>query len=106
LPGKTDRIIKQSRLVANWSSIELEASVLRWGASQLNSEENTMPPLLPVLAILSAIGGILCILLSTVSGVSHFGDLLLNVAEGLFVLGAILFTVYIVSGIVRDARAM
>jgi hypothetical protein len=55
---------------------------------------------------LSAIGGILCILLSTVSGVSHFGDLLLDVAEGLFVLGAILFTVYVVSGIVRDARAM
>jgi hypothetical protein len=65
-----------------------------------------MPLLLPVLAILSAIGGILCILLSTVSGVSHFGELLLNVAEGLFVLGAILFTVYVASGIVRDARAM
>ena len=65
-----------------------------------------MPPLLPVLAILSAIGGVLCILLSTISGVSHFGDLLLNVAEGLFVLGATLFTVYIALGIVRDARAM
>jgi len=65
-----------------------------------------MPPLLPVLAILSAIGGVLCVLLSTVSGVSHFGDLLLNVAEGLFVLGATLFTVYIALGIVRDARAM
>ena len=65
-----------------------------------------MPPLLPLLAILSAIGGILCILLSTVWGVSHFGDLLLDVAEGLFMLGAILFTVYVVSGIVRDARAM
>ena len=65
-----------------------------------------MPLLLPVLAILSAIGGILSILLSTVSGVSQFGDLLLDVAEGLFMLGAILFTVYVVSGIVRDARAM
>jgi len=65
-----------------------------------------MPPLLPVLAILSAIGGVLCILLSTVSGVSHFGDLLLDIAEGLFVLGATLFTVYIALGIVRDARAM
>jgi len=65
-----------------------------------------MPPLLPLLAILSAIGGMLCILLSTVSGVSHFGEVLLNVAEGLFVLGAILFTVYVLSGIVRDARAM
>jgi hypothetical protein len=65
-----------------------------------------MPPLLPVLAILSAIGGVLCILLSTVSGVSHFGDVLLNIAESLFVLGAILFTVYVVLGVVRDARAM
>ena len=65
-----------------------------------------MPPLLPVLAILFGIGGVLCILLSTISGVSHFGDLLLNVAEGLFVLGAILFTVYVALGIVRDARAM
>ena len=65
-----------------------------------------MPPLLPLLAILSAIGGVLCILLSTISGVSHFGELLLNVAEVLFVLGAILFTVYVVLGIVRDARAM
>ena len=64
-----------------------------------------MPPLLPVLAILSAIGGILCILLSTISGVSHFGELLLNVAEGLFASGAILFTVYVALGIVRDARA-
>jgi hypothetical protein len=65
-----------------------------------------MPLLVPVLAILAAIGGILCILLSTLFGVSHFADVLLNVAEGLFVFGALVFTVYVVSGIVRDARAM
>jgi hypothetical protein len=93
-------------LVAKRSSIELEGSCATLERCTAKLKGNTMPLLLPVLAILSAIGGILCILLSTVTGVSHFGDLLLDVAEGLFMLGAILFTVYVVSGIVRDARAM
>jgi hypothetical protein len=64
-----------------------------------------MPPLLPLLALLFAIGGVLCILLSTLFGVSHFADLLLNAAEGLFALGVIVFTVYVLSGIIGDVRA-
>jgi hypothetical protein len=65
-----------------------------------------MPPLLPLLAMLCAIGGALCILLSSLFGVSDFSDLLLTVAEGLFVLGVIVFTVYVLSGIFRDVRAV
>jgi hypothetical protein len=64
-----------------------------------------MPPLLPLLAMLCAIGGALCILLSSLFGVSDFSDLLLTVAEGLFVLGVIVFTFYVLSGIFRDVRA-
>jgi hypothetical protein len=64
-----------------------------------------MPPLLPLLAMLCAIGGALCILLSSLFGVSDFADLLLTFAEGLFVLGVIIFTVYVLSGIIRDVRA-
>ena len=65
-----------------------------------------MRPLLPLLAMLCAIGGALCILLSSLFGVSDFSDLLLTVAEGLFVLGVIVFTVYVLSGIFRDVRAV
>ena len=64
-----------------------------------------MPSLLPLLAVLSAIGGILCILLSALFGVSDLSDWLLNAAEGLFALGVIIFTVHVLSGIVSDARA-
>jgi hypothetical protein len=64
-----------------------------------------MPALLPLLALLCAVGGVLCILASTLFGVSHFADSLLGAAEGLFVLGVIVFTVYVLSGIIRDVRA-
>lgn len=64
-----------------------------------------MPPLLPLLALLCAVAGALCILLSTLFGVSHFADALLTAAEGLFVLGVIVFTAYVLSGIIRDVRA-
>jgi len=64
-----------------------------------------MPPLLPLLAALSAVAGILCILVSSLLGLSDMADWLLTAAEALFVLGVILFTVYVLSGIVSDARA-
>jgi hypothetical protein len=48
---------------------------------------------------------VLCIFASTLFGVSHFADLLLGAAEGLFVLGVIVFTVYVLAGIIRDVRA-
>jgi hypothetical protein len=64
-----------------------------------------MPPLLPLLAMLCAVVGALCILVSSLFGVSDFADLLLTAAEGFFVLGVIFFTVYVLSGIVRDVRA-
>jgi hypothetical protein len=71
----------------------------------IGRKENAMPPLLPLLAALSAVGGILCILLSALFGVSDLSDWLLSGAEGLFALGVIVFTVYVLSGIVSDARA-
>jgi hypothetical protein len=37
--------------------------------------------------------------------VSHFADSLLGAAEGLFALGVVVFTVYVLSGIIRDVRA-
>jgi len=64
-----------------------------------------MPPLLPLLAALSAVAGVLCILLSSLFGVSDLSDWLLNAAEALFILGVVIFTVYVLSGIVSDARA-
>jgi len=64
-----------------------------------------MPPLLPLFALLFAVGGVICILASTLFGVSHFADLLLGAAEGLFALGVVVFTAYVLSGIIRDVRA-
>jgi hypothetical protein len=60
---------------------------------------------LPIIAILSAAAGILAILLSTVVGVSPYGDMLITAAEIMFGVGAALFTVYILAGFVSDVRA-
>ena len=60
---------------------------------------------LPIIALLSAVAGVLAILLSTVLGVSPYGDMLITVAEIMFGLGATLFTVYILAGFVSDVRA-
>jgi len=61
--------------------------------------------LLPVIALLSAVAGVLAILLSTVLGVSPYSDMLITAAEILFGVGAALFTVYILAGFVSDVRA-
>ena len=66
----------------------------------------TETPMPPKVAALLAVAGILCILLSTMFGVSPLSNLLLYAAQVLLVLGAIVFTVYILSGIIRDARTM
>jgi len=63
-----------------------------------------MPPLPPLLAFLCAIAGALCILLSTLFGVSDFSDQLLTAAISFFVMGVIIFTLYIWVGIIRDAQ--
>jgi len=63
-------------------------------------------PMPPIFAALSAIAGILCILLSTVFGVSPISDWLLDAAQGFFLLGVIVFTVYVFFGIVLDVRAI
>jgi len=60
----------------------------------------------PMLAVLCAVAGILCIVLSTLFGVSHFSDWLLDAGQGFFLLGVVVFSVYIFSGIIRDARAI
>jgi hypothetical protein len=66
----------------------------------------TESPMPPKVAALFAVAGILCILLSTMFGVSPVSDWLLYAAQGLLLLGVIVFTVYIFSGIIRDARTM
>jgi hypothetical protein len=59
---------------------------------------------LPVIAILAAAAGVLAILVSTIVGVSPIGDWLIIGAEVVFGLGALAFTVYILSGILHDIR--
>jgi hypothetical protein len=66
----------------------------------------TGSPMPPKVATLLAVAGILCILLSTMFGVSPFSNWLLYAAQVLLALGAIVFTVYILFGIIRDARVM
>jgi hypothetical protein len=60
----------------------------------------------PKLATVLALVAVACVLLSTVFGVSHLSEWLLDAAQGLFVIAFIIFAVYVVSGIVRDARAL
>jgi hypothetical protein len=66
----------------------------------------TESPMPPKVATLLEVAGILCILLSTMFGVSPFSNWLLYAAQVLLGLGALVFTVYIFSGIIRDARTM
>ena len=63
-----------------------------------------MPPLPPLIALLCAVAGGACILLSTLFGVSDFSDQLLTAAISFFVMGVIIFTLYIWVGIIRDAQ--
>jgi hypothetical protein len=60
----------------------------------------------PKLAALLAVAAVLCILLSTLLGVSQFSDWLLYAAQGFFVIAVVIFGAYVISGIVRDARAI
>ena len=57
------------------------------------------------LAALLAVGAVVCIFLSTLFGVSPVTDWLLDGAQGLFIVAVIIFTAYILFGIIRDARA-
>lgn len=66
----------------------------------------TESPMPPKVATLLAVAGILCIVLSTMFGVSPISNWLLYAAQAFLALGAFVFTVYILSGIIRDARAM
>jgi drug/metabolite transporter (DMT)-like permease len=61
-------------------------------------------PLPPKIALLLAVAGVLCIVLSTLFGVSALSDWLLLAAQALLALGAALFTVYVAFGVIRDAR--
>jgi hypothetical protein len=66
----------------------------------------TESPMPPKVATLLAVAGILCVLLSTMFGVTPVSNWFLYAAQVLLALGAIVLTVYILSGIIRDARAM
>ncbi len=58
----------------------------------------------PMIAALLAVAAVLCILLSTLFGVSPISDWLLDASQILFLLGVILFGGYVVDGIIRDAH--
>ena len=60
----------------------------------------------PKLAALIAVAAVICILLSTIFGVSQLSDWLIYAAEGLFGVAIIIFGAYVISGIIRDARAI
>ena len=60
----------------------------------------------PKLAALLAVAAVVCILLSTLFGVSQLSDWLLYAAQGLFIVAIIVFASYVISGIIRDARAV
>jgi type IV secretory pathway VirB2 component (pilin) len=66
----------------------------------------TESPMPPKVAVLLAAAGIICIVLSTMFGVSPLSNWLLYAAQALLALGATVFTLYIFSGIIRDARTM
>ena len=57
------------------------------------------------LAAVLAVAGGLCILLSTLFGVSRLSDWLIDGTQALFIVAVVIFTAYIFSGIIRDARA-
>ncbi|GEM_PF-2708295 len=63
-------------------------------------------PLPPKIAVLLAAAGGLCILLSTLFGVAPLSDWLLDAAQALFVVGVLVFTVYIFAGLIGEAGAM
>ncbi len=60
----------------------------------------------PKLAALIAVAAVICILLSTIFGVSQLSDWLIYAAEGLFGIAIIIFGAYVIFGIIRDARAI
>jgi hypothetical protein len=60
----------------------------------------------PKLAALIAVAAVICILLSTILGVSQVSDWLLYAAEGLFGVAIVIFGAYVIFGIIRDARAI
>lgn len=60
----------------------------------------------PKLAALFAVAAVIFILLSTLFGVSQLSDWLLDAAQGLLIVAIIIFGAYVISGIIRDARAM
>jgi hypothetical protein len=63
-------------------------------------------PMQLIVAALLGIAGAVCILLSTLFGVSPVSDWLLLATVVFFGLGVAVFTQYIVVGIFRDASAM
>lgn len=62
--------------------------------------------MVPKLAALLAFIAVGCVLLSTLFGVSHLSDWLLDAAQALFVLAIVIFGGYVISGIIQDARAV
>ena len=59
-----------------------------------------------MVAAVFAIAAVVCILLSSLFGVSHLSEWLFDGAQGLFILAIIIFAGYVISGIIRDARAL
>ena len=58
------------------------------------------------LAALIAAAGALCVLLSTVFGVSETSEWLIFAAQGFFAAAIVIFAGFIITGILQDANAM
>jgi hypothetical protein len=61
--------------------------------------------LMPKLAALLAVVGVVCLLLSAVLGATSIADWVLDAAEAFLLLGAFVFIFYVVRGLVIDIAA-
>lgn len=66
----------------------------------------TESPMPPKVAALLAVVGVICVLLTTFFGVTEFSNWLLIAAQALLASGVVIFLLYVICGIARDARAM
>jgi hypothetical protein len=58
--------------------------------------------LMPKIAVLLAIVGVVCLLLSAVLGATSIADWTLDAAQAFLLLGAFVFIFYVVHGLVRE----
>jgi hypothetical protein len=60
----------------------------------------------PIIALILAFAGVICLLASAVVGVSTTGDYILSGAEACLAIAAVLLIGYVALGVLSDARAL